>query len=122
MNVEVMCEIHHFEANIPVRQAVLEAGGVVLDANFFVQNDLMMLPAILGAGLYPLPVGSACVWRVEGRDIGAPPCRLHRRYPILATGGHRMIPLHAATAGARAMSRSAPMTTVPVSCSRCGTR
>lgn len=71
MNVEAMREIPHFETKIPIRDAVLEDGrGVVVSANFFFQNDLLVLPAIRGAGVYPLPIGTAGVWSVDAADIG----------------------------------------------------
>ncbi|MBL0923790.1 MAG: NmrA family NAD(P)-binding protein [Sphingomonadaceae bacterium] len=69
-NLEAMREIPHFETKIPVKQAVLsEASGVVLQPNFFFQNDLMALPAILDAGIYPLPIGTAGVWSIDVADI-----------------------------------------------------
>lgn len=70
MNLIAMREIPHFETKIPVREAVLDAGGTVIEANLFFQNDLMMLPAMLQQGVYPLPVGSAGVWSVDTQDIG----------------------------------------------------
>lgn len=70
MNMEPMREIPHFETKIAVRDAVLAAGGVVLAANFFFQNDRLVLPAILKGGVYPLPVGSAGLWSVDAADIG----------------------------------------------------
>lgn len=70
MNLIAMREIPHFETKIPVRAAVLAAGGTVVEANFFFQNDAMMLPAILHGGVYPMPVGSAGVWSVDTGDIG----------------------------------------------------
>lgn len=71
MNVEAMREIPHFETKIPIRDAVLGQGtGVVIAANFFFQNDLLVLPAIRQAGVFPLPVGSAGIWSVDAGDIG----------------------------------------------------
>jgi uncharacterized protein YbjT (DUF2867 family) len=71
MNVEAMREIPHFATKIPIRDAVLADGkGVVVSANFFFQNDLLVLPAIIGMGVYPLPIGSAGVWSVDASDIG----------------------------------------------------
>jgi uncharacterized protein YbjT (DUF2867 family) len=70
MNLEAMREIPHFETKIPVRAAVLDAGGTVVEANFFFQNDVMMLPAMLHAGVYPMPVGTGGVWSVDTGDIG----------------------------------------------------
>jgi uncharacterized protein YbjT (DUF2867 family) len=69
-NAEAMRAIPHFECKIPIKQAVLDrASDVVLEANFFFQNDLMALPALTGPGIYALPVGSAGVWSVDAADI-----------------------------------------------------
>lgn len=71
MNLERMRAIPHFETKIPVKQAVLSDGrSVVIEPNFFMQNDAMVLPAILHAGVYPLPIGSVGVWSVDVGDIG----------------------------------------------------
>jgi uncharacterized protein YbjT (DUF2867 family) len=70
MNLIAMREIPHFETKIPIRSAVLEAGGTVIEANFFFQNDVMMLPAMMHGGVYPMPVGTGGVWSVDTGDIG----------------------------------------------------
>lgn len=71
MNLVAMREIPHFAAKIPIREALLaDARSTVLEANFFQSNDRMCLPAILGAGVYPLPVGSAGIWSVAPADLG----------------------------------------------------
>jgi len=69
-NAEAMRAIPHFESKLPIQRAVLENGqGVVLEANFFFQNDLLGLPALTGPGLYPLPIGTTGVWSVDAADI-----------------------------------------------------
>lgn len=71
MNLEAMRAIPHFDAKIPLRDAVLADGrSVVLAANFFMDNDRLLLPAITGAGVYPLPVGPVGVWSIAAVDIG----------------------------------------------------
>lgn len=71
MNLEAMRAVPHFEAKIPIRAAVLADGrSVALDCNFFMDNDALLLPAITGAGVYPLPVGQVGVWSVAASDIG----------------------------------------------------
>lgn len=75
-NLEAMEEIPHFATKLPVKRAVLEHGGnVVLQPNFFYQNDLMALPALTGPGIYPLPVGHVGVWSVDVGDIAAAAAR-----------------------------------------------
>lgn len=77
MNLEAMREIPHFETKIPVRDAVLADGrGVMIAANFFFQNDALMLPAIRFDGVYPMPVGSAGVFSVDVADIGRAAARV----------------------------------------------
>ena len=69
-NLEAMRAIPHFETKVPIKQAVLDrASDCVIEANFFFQNDLMALPAMTGAGIYPLPVGTTGVWSVDAADI-----------------------------------------------------
>lgn len=74
-NAEAMRAIPHFEAKLPMQAAVREAGGTVLACNWFQQNDLNVLPAILHGGVYPLPVGSVGVWAVSTDDIAAAAAR-----------------------------------------------
>ena len=70
-NMDAMRAIPHFAARIPLRDTVLEVGGTVLACNFFQQNDLLVLPAIRGAGLFPLPIGGAGVFAVSTDDVAA---------------------------------------------------
>lgn len=70
-NAEAMREIPHFEAKLPMQAAAREAGGTVLACNWFQQNDLNVLPAILRGSVYPLPVGSVGVFAVSTDDIAA---------------------------------------------------
>jgi len=76
MNMAAMRAIPHFATKLPIRDAVLaKANGVMIAANFFFQNDRLVLPAILGSGIYPLPVGAAGIWSVDTGDIGAAAAR-----------------------------------------------
>lgn len=69
-NLEQLRAIPHFETKIPVKQTVLRNScSVVLQPNFFFQNDLMAIQAIRYAGVYPLPVGSAGIWSIDVADI-----------------------------------------------------
>jgi uncharacterized protein YbjT (DUF2867 family) len=71
-NLEAMQAIPHFATKIPVKAAVLDApGGTVLQPNFFFQNDLLALPAIMHGGVYPMPIGDAGVWSIDAADIAA---------------------------------------------------
>lgn len=71
MNIEAMTEIPHFATKLPVRERLLGGGRhVSVDANFFMQNDQIVAP-VIGAGIYPLPIGSAGVSSVDARDVSA---------------------------------------------------
>ena len=76
-NLDTLRKIPHFEAKIPIRDAVLSRdGGVVIAPNFFFQNDLMVLDAIKFGGVYPLPIGETGVHAVDVNDIGAAGARV----------------------------------------------
>ncbi|MEO0411403.1 MAG: NmrA family NAD(P)-binding protein [Pseudomonadota bacterium] len=69
-NLDEMAQIPHFASKIPIRDHLLADGvSVMLAANFFFQNDLNIMGAIKGAGVYPMPVGSAGVYSIDCRDI-----------------------------------------------------
>jgi uncharacterized protein YbjT (DUF2867 family) len=71
MHLEAMAEIPHFAAKIPIKAEILADGrSVVVEANFFQSNDRMLLGAILGAGVYGLPVGAVGVQSVAPADLG----------------------------------------------------
>ncbi len=71
MNLEEMQAIPHFATKVPIKQRLLEFGPhVVLSPNFFFQNDLLGLEAILKGGVYPLPVGETGIWSIHTDDIG----------------------------------------------------
>lgn len=70
-NAQAMRAIPHFDAKLPMQAAVIAAGGTVLACNWFMQNDLNVLPAILHGGVYPLPVGPIGVFAVDTDDIAA---------------------------------------------------
>ncbi len=71
MNLEKLARVPHFGNKIPIKRRVLEAApkAVILEPNFFFQNDFMFLPAMIHAGVFPLPLGSAGVDAIDARDI-----------------------------------------------------
>ncbi len=61
----------HFGAKIPIELAI-KASGVpytILRPNNFYQNDVWFKEVILGYGIYPQPIGSTGISRVDVRDI-----------------------------------------------------
>ena len=68
---EGSAHIPHFASKIPVENAVKESGiaYTVLRPNNFFQNDLMLETPIMNYGVYPQPIGSIGLNRVDVRDI-----------------------------------------------------
>jgi uncharacterized protein YbjT (DUF2867 family) len=62
----------HFGGKIGVEAAVMKSGmqWTIVRPNNFYQNDLWFKEAMLNYGVYPQPIGSAGVSRVDVRDIG----------------------------------------------------
>lgn len=63
--------IPHFKSKLPVEEAVKSSGipYTILRPNNFFQNDLVFKDAILRNRVYPQPIGSVGVSRVDVRDI-----------------------------------------------------
>ncbi len=63
--------IPHFASKIPIENAVKESGiaYTILRPNMFFQNDLVLETPIMNYGVYPLPIGSIGLNRVDVRDI-----------------------------------------------------
>lgn len=70
-DVEVGPHIPHFASKIAVERALEESGMdyTVLRPNNFYQNDLWLREAIVEHGVYPQPIGSVGLSRVDTRDI-----------------------------------------------------
>lgn len=63
----------HYGVKRPVEDAIVSSGleACILRSNYFNQTDLGMRASILDSGIYPLPIGSVGVSRVDCRDIAA---------------------------------------------------
>ena len=63
--------IPHFKSKVPVEEAIRSSGldNTILRPNNFYQNDLWFREAITRYGVYPQPVGSRGMSRVDVRDI-----------------------------------------------------
>jgi uncharacterized protein YbjT (DUF2867 family) len=70
-DVEKCAEAPHFASKIAIEHALKESGlaFTILRPNNFYQNDYWWKDAILQYGVYPQPLGSAGVSRVDTRDI-----------------------------------------------------
>jgi len=66
--------IPHFESKLPVEQAIRQANiaYTILRPNNFFQNDsLWCRAAVMSYGVYPQPIGSVGLNRVDNRDVAA---------------------------------------------------
>ncbi len=63
--------IPHFASKLAIEKSIKESGlkFTILRANNFFQNDLAFREAMLQHGIYPQPLGSLGVTRVDTRDI-----------------------------------------------------
>jgi len=63
--------IPHFASKIPVEEAIKASGlsHAILRPNSFFQNDLWLKEAIVSHGIYPQPIGSKGMNRVDTGDI-----------------------------------------------------
>ncbi|HWQ52771.1 MAG TPA: NmrA family NAD(P)-binding protein [Bryobacteraceae bacterium] len=70
-NLEYGPQIPHFASKVPIEKAVKESGipYTLLRPNNFFQNDYWYQEAIVKHGIYPQPIGSVGVSRVDVRDI-----------------------------------------------------
>jgi uncharacterized protein YbjT (DUF2867 family) len=64
-------DVPHFIAKDTVETALkdFEIPFTILRPGYFYQNDAALKPAISGAGLYPVPIGTAGIAAVDVRDI-----------------------------------------------------
>ncbi len=63
--------IPHFGSKKPIEDAVRNSGlaYTILRPNNFFQNDLLVRVVIMGYGIYPTPIGSVGLNRVDVRDV-----------------------------------------------------
>ncbi len=64
--------IPHFNSKKPIEDAIRNSGlaYTILRPNNFYQNDLTIRVVIMGYGIYPTPIGSVGLNRVDVRDVG----------------------------------------------------
>lgn len=70
-DVEKVPEAPHFKSKIEIQKEIVKSGlpwTLIMPNNFF-QNDLWFREAMLSYGVYPQPIGSAGMSRVDTRDI-----------------------------------------------------
>jgi uncharacterized protein YbjT (DUF2867 family) len=71
-NLDEAPHLPHFGGKIGVEAAVMKSGmeWTIVRPNNFYQNDIWFKEAMLNYGVYPQPIGSAGLSRVDVRDIG----------------------------------------------------
>jgi uncharacterized protein YbjT (DUF2867 family) len=71
-HLDLAPHLPHFGGKIAVEAAVMKSGmeWTIVRPNNFYQNDFWFKEAMLNYGVYPQPLGSAGVSRVDVRDVG----------------------------------------------------
>jgi uncharacterized protein YbjT (DUF2867 family) len=69
--VEQFRDVPHFASKLAVENALREFGVpyTILRPGYFIQNDGMLQGALTGAGIYPMPIGTAGICAVDTRDV-----------------------------------------------------
>lgn len=69
--VDQFRDVPHFASKLAVEGALREFGVpyTVLRPGYYIQNDAMLKGALTGAGIYPMPIGTAGICAVDVRDI-----------------------------------------------------
>jgi uncharacterized protein YbjT (DUF2867 family) len=69
--VEQFRDVPHFASKLAVENALREFGVpyTILRPGYYIQNDGTLKDALTGAGIYPMPIGTAGICAVETRDI-----------------------------------------------------
>jgi uncharacterized protein YbjT (DUF2867 family) len=64
-------EVPHFTVKYTVERMIeqFDLPATILHANYFMQNDASLKDAMLGHGVYPMPIGGVGVSMVDTRDI-----------------------------------------------------
>jgi uncharacterized protein YbjT (DUF2867 family) len=69
--VEQFRDVPHFASKLAVESAMREFGVpyTILRPGYYIQNDAKLKGALTGAGVYPMPIGTAGICAVDVRDI-----------------------------------------------------
>jgi uncharacterized protein YbjT (DUF2867 family) len=70
-HVERFKDVPHFAAKLAIESAIREFDlpFTIIRPNYFMQNDVTLKDVLLGAGLYPMPLGTPGISTVDVRDI-----------------------------------------------------
>jgi uncharacterized protein YbjT (DUF2867 family) len=69
--VQQFRDVPHFASKLAVENALREFGVpyTILRPGYYIQNDGTLKDALTGAGIYPMPIGTAGICAVDTRDI-----------------------------------------------------
>lgn len=69
--VDQFRDVPHFASKLAVESALREFGVsyTILRPGYYIQNDLHLKDALVGAGVYPMPIGTAGIAAADVRDI-----------------------------------------------------
>lgn len=69
--VDQFADVPHFASKLAVERALREFGlpYTILRPGYYMQNDATLKDALRGAGIYPMPIGTAGIAAVDVRDI-----------------------------------------------------
>ena len=69
--VEQFRDVPHFASKLAVENALREFGVpyTILRPGYYIQNDALLKGALMGPGIYPMPIGEAGICAVDTRDI-----------------------------------------------------
>ena len=69
--VEAFKNVPHFASKLAIESALrqFDVPFTVIRPNYFFQNDATLKPVLLGAGIYPMPLGNPGISAVDVRDI-----------------------------------------------------
>lgn len=69
--VEQFRDVPHFASKLAVESALREFGvpHTILRPGYYIQNDVTLQDALIGKGIYPIPLGTAGITAVDIRDI-----------------------------------------------------
>jgi Predicted nucleoside-diphosphate-sugar epimerases len=69
--VDQFRDVPHFASKLAVENALREFGVpyTILRSGYYIQNDLSLKGALTGAGIYPMPIGTAGIAAADVRDI-----------------------------------------------------
>ena len=69
--VDQFRDVPHFASKLAVENALREFGVpyTILRPGYYIQNDAALKDALIGPGVYPMPIGTAGIGAVDVRDI-----------------------------------------------------